>query len=63
MNTKVPFALKRKNSDEGWRRDQCAAARCSESPIVDDDTRRVWPERVPLCEWHWKLRAEMEVES
>jgi len=51
------FKLKCKAPEETYPLHECAVSRCHDVPVVDDDSRRVWTERVPLCERHWAARA------
>jgi hypothetical protein len=58
--SKQPFRLKRKLGHDDYPADVCAASRCNEPSVVVDDSHKVWPERVPLCEKHWTRRSEIE---
>ncbi|MFC1611397.1 hypothetical protein ACFL6C_10580 [Myxococcota bacterium] len=46
--------------DEEYDRRVCAVAGCSNPSQVLDDTRRLAPCAVPLCEEHWQLRCESD---
>jgi hypothetical protein len=58
-----PFTLKTKRRSDNYPPHQCAASRCTAAPILDDDSHTVWPDRVPLCDRHWQLRAEWSDEA
>ncbi|MFC1609564.1 hypothetical protein ACFL6C_01270 [Myxococcota bacterium] len=52
--------LKRKNREDDYPPQMCAASRCAEPAVVVDATGRLAPGRVPLCEVHWEARCELD---
>ena len=49
--------------DEEYPRELCAASRCQDEAVIVDATRLLTPHQVPLCEYHWQVRCELEEEE
>lgn len=46
--------------DEDYPPEICAAARCEEEAVIVDATRLLSACQLPLCEYHWQVRCEVE---
>lgn len=49
--------------DEEYDKQYCAVSRCNELSMVIDGTKRLAEIHVPLCEEHWKIRAEFSIKT
>jgi hypothetical protein len=53
-----PLRLRPKPVNDDYPSDRCAVVRCTAIPMVDDDSRKFWDYKVPLCEQHWIMRSK-----
>jgi len=58
MTEKI-LRLKALAKDKEYDPEFCAVARCRNRSMVIDGTHKLSKEKVPLCETHWVIRADM----
>jgi len=46
--------------DQDYPPETCAASRCQDDAVIIDATRLLACVQLPLCEYHWQVRCELE---
>lgn len=56
----IMLRLKPIPPDQDYPPELCAASRCQDQAVIVDATQLLTSRQLPLCEYHWQIRCDIE---